>query len=198
MKSVTLIVWFLPVLLIAGCGTGDETVRPSAVDEEGHRGVTTLVAEHPEKLREVVMDLIGEGPESEPALEIVDRYESDLRFVLDEISSRATVADSAASSSIPQSERSLENRYMGNAQPPNPSTSSTPSGERIRRFAHNSLSVATIGLNECHQNFIETGDVRFARRGLAHGYIALVSEPSPAQKSLVIEKMKVLQEPLLK
>lgn len=72
------------------------------------------------------------------------------------------------------------------------------SGARVRRFVRNSLAVAMIGVNECYENFNETGEDRFARRGLAHGYIALISNPSPSQRSDVMSKMKILQAPFLK
>jgi len=196
MKLVNVTGGFLLLFLVAGCGTGDEAVRPSAADGAGQGGVTTLVAEHPEKLREVVMDLIGEGPESEAAIGIIDRYESDLRFVLDGSSATTTVADSAAASEV---SLSTGTGIVGGAASVQKTTAipSSPA-DRVRRFVQNSLSVAMIGLNECYENYDKTKDPRFAMRGLAHGYIALISDPSHKQRSTVVDKMKVLQEHRLK
>lgn len=161
----------LLTLFLAGCGTGKRAADGTMEAGSAVRGVSTLLAENPEMLRKTVIGLIGEGAGADAAREIIDRYEADLGFVQGERPSGATIADSATAS---------------------------PSSERIQRFLRNSLSVAMIGLNECYVNFNETGEDRCARRGLAHGYIALISNPSPAQKADVIQKMKFLQGSLLK
>lgn len=190
-------------LMLAGCATGDRATGSGSgggnhtSDAEGVRGISALIAEHPEKLRDVVVGLIGDGPEGESALEIIDRYEDDLRFVLGEPIPGGTIADPAMASGIPEYS-GTQPGVVGGVMPPK---IARPVGshfaDRIRRFTRNSLSVAMIGLNECYDNFKESGDDRFARRGLAHGYLALISEPSPTQKSQVIQKMKILQEPFI-
>jgi hypothetical protein len=195
MKTMMLAV----TLFLIGCGTGKKTAERMTEGGTATGGVTALLAEDPEKLRETVMGLIGEGPDAEPALEIIDRYEADLGFVMGERSTSATIADSATSSFVPPGEMNAVDRPRGlTPVKTDVSGKNTPASDRIRSFTRSSLSVAIIGLNECHRNFMETGDDRFARRGLAHGYLALISDPSPTQEAQVLEKMEVLQTPLLK
>jgi len=186
------------VFVLTGCGTGEKITDSTAGGDNKVPGVSMVLAENPEMLREKVMGMIGEGYEANAALEIIDRYEADLGFVVGERPTSATIADSAAASEVPLYSGIRPGFVGGDPSSNNRTAAASQTSDRIRRFIRNSLSVAMIGLNECYENFSETSDDRFARRGLAHGYIALISEPSPAQKTSVIEKMKVLQEPFLK
>ncbi len=194
MKNMLLLL----ALCAAGCGTGQQTSETAPDGAFDARGISPLLAGEPEKLRERVLVLIGEGAGSEAALEIIDRYEADLGFMLGERSSGATIADSAAASEAALYSGIQTGIVGGDPRAGRKTVTAPPSSERIRRFVRNSLAVALIGLNECHQNFSETGNDRFARRGLAHGYIALISDPSPSQESDIIGKMRVLQVPFLK
>jgi len=187
----------LLTLFLAACGTGRKAADDTLDSGTTVRGVSTLLAENPEMLRETVIDVIGEGEGADEALDIIGRYEADLGFVLGARTSGATIADTTDSPVRYRGQDELANRYQ-NPDAGRGTVTSSPERVRIDRFVRNSLSVAMIGLNECYVNFNETGEDRCARRGLAHGYIALISNPSPAQKTDVIEKIKFLQAPLLK
>ncbi|HLB00417.1 MAG TPA: hypothetical protein VJO14_03440 [Bacteroidota bacterium] len=184
------------MIMLAGCAAGQKTAGDGPEAGGTTRGVSAVIAEDPEKLRETVIDLIGDGPGAMPALETIARYEDDLRFVLGERSAAENMADSEATREAPLYDNSLAQRYV--TETIKPLVTGDSRADRLRRFTRSSLAVAIIGINECYENFTETGDERFARKGLAHGYIALISDPSPTQKSRVIERMTALQEPLLK